>query len=207
MRCERLVAAERHHVEMTLFGAVCFHPGCRTKLGSIHAVSEKTLRKHFDTRQCYTGYRPDCTNLSRNLKHDLVALRELVLAGGAQADNLVERVLPGNGVTRTKGSYCISCGLVGKPSLLKKQHFTEKNTKCSMEHLRHDTIVKSSIISKMKIPEEVVVLIRQGDFSFCHWNDPQKKRIERRMQSIDKLSCEPSGKKEVSICPPICWVI
>ncbi|EJK66273.1 hypothetical protein THAOC_12818 [Thalassiosira oceanica] len=193
-----------HHVEMTLFGAVCFHPGCMTKLGtSIHAVSEKTLREHFDTRQCHTGRRPDCTNLVRKLKHDLATLKEFVLTGGALADDLVERVLPANGVTRTKGSYCVNCGLIGKPSLLKKQHFTEKNKKCGIHHLRRDTMVKSSVISNMKIPEEIAVLIRLGKFSFCHWNDPQKKRIERRMQFIDKLSCVPADKKEVSICPPL----
>ena len=201
----------RHNVKMTLFGAVCFHPGCMTKIGtSLHAVSEKRLRAHFDSRQCHTGCRPDCTNLVRKLKHDHATLQELVLTGVAQADDLVESVLPGDGVTRTKGSYCINCGLVGKPSHLKEQHFTRQNTKCRIEHLRSDTIVKSSIISNMKIPEKIVVLIRQGEFSFGHWNDPKKKRIERRMQSIDKLSCEPSGKsgkKEVSICPPLCQVI
>ena len=189
----------KHHVAMTPFGAVCFHPGCMTKLGrGIHTVSEKTLREHFDSKQCYCGCRPDCTNLVRDLKQDLLTIQELVQKGGARADVLVERVLPCTGVTRTKGSYCINCGLVGKPSQLKKQHFTEKNTVCRIEHLRcNETIVKSSIIHKMKIPEEVVSLIRQGKFASGQRKDPREKPTERKRQSIEKQSCEPSGDKWV----------
>jgi len=87
------VTERRHRVKMTLFGAVCFHPGCMTRLGSsIHTVSEKTLRSHFNAKQCYAGRRrPDCTNLVRDLKKDLSALRKLVLTGGPQVDELVER--------------------------------------------------------------------------------------------------------------------
>lgn len=170
------------------------------KLGSrTHTVSEKLLRLHFDTNQCYTGFLPDCTNLARKLKTDLAALRELTRKGGPCVDALVERVLPSDGVTRSIGSYCINCGRIGKPSLLKRDHFTDQNTKCNIEHLRCDaTIVKSSIISNMKIPEELVRLILGGRFTSGQWNDPKDKRIERRMKSITKLSCEPFGRNEVS---------
>ena len=188
---------------MTPFGAVCFHPLCMTKLGSNTMVSEKTLREHFDNSQCYTGIRPDCTDLVRNLKRDLATLQELAQKGGACVDALVERVLPGDGVTRFIGSYCRNCGRIGKPSLLKRDHFTDQNTKCNIEHLRCDgTIVKSPIISNMKIPEELVRLILGGGFTSGQWNDPREKRIERRMQSIAKLSCEPSGRNKVRKSPP-----
>ena len=180
-----LSPAKRHSVEMTLFGAICFDPGCMMKLGrSFHTVSEKSLRKHFDANQCYTGHRPDCTNLARSLNKDRFTLQELVQKGGAQADALVERVLPDTGVTRSKGSYCINCGLVGRPGQLRKQHYTDQNRRCSIKHLRCDgTIVRSSIISNMKTPEELVTLIRLGKFQ---WKDPQGKAMKMRMQSIEK---------------------
>jgi len=169
-----VVAARPHHVEMTLFGAVCFHPKCMTRLGSrINTVSDNTLRSHFDEAKCFTGLRPNCANLVRDLSQDLSTLRDLVLAGGLQADQLVEKVLPGNGVTRSKGSYCINCGLVGRPGQLRKKHFAgKKDTTCNIEHLRCNTIVKNPTIKKMKIPQEVVNLVRQGKFVYDNWNIP-----------------------------------
>ena len=200
-----VVTARRHHVEMTLFGAVCFHPGCTTRLGRSFRVSHQTLRTHFDKAQCYTGDFPDCTNLARDLYHDLSTHRELVQKGGASADVLVERVLPVNYTTRSTASYCLKCGLVGKPSALNRQHYTDQNKKCSPEHLRTGTIVKSSVIRRMKIPDEVVSLIRQGKFVFGKWNDPKEKRIA----GLKELTCQTSGVKRVSTttCPPSMYSI
>ena len=192
------VNERRHHVKMTLFGAVCFHPGCMTRLGKSFRVSHQTLRKHFHEANCYTGESPDCTNLARDLCQDLSTLRDLVLTGGHQADQLVERVLPGNGVTRSNCSYCLNCGLVGKPSALRNQHYTDNNKKCSLHHLRTGTVLTSSTIRKVKIPQEVVNLIRKGAFDYGDYKDPKRKRISGRLQSIEELSCQASGNKLVS---------
>ena len=200
-----VVTVRRHHVEMTLFGAVCFHPGCMTRLGtSLFGVSDTTLRSHFDTKQCYTGRRPDCTNLVRDLRQDLSTLQQLVRKGGARVDKLVERVLPGS-VTRSKGSYCINCGLVGRPGQLEENHLAGGSAYgCSIEHLRRNNwIVKSSVIRKVKIPEEVVTLIRQGKFLRGKWNDPREERIAPRMESMKDLSCQPFCEEGVSTSAPM----
>lgn len=194
-----VVTVRRHHVEMTLFGAVCFHPDCMTRLGSMHGVSKHSLRRHFDDNQCYSGHRPDCDHLCRNLKMDLANLQEIVQKGDARADSLVDRVLPGNSVLRSKGSYCIKCGLVGIPSKLKKQHYGGKNATCNLEHLRIDgTIVKSNVISKVTVPEEVVTLIRQGKFLRGKWNDPRPERIAPQPTTCMDLPHKASDMKDVS---------
>ena len=147
------VNERRHHVKMTLFGAVCFHPGCMTRLGKSFRVSHQTLRSHFNEKQCYAGHRrPDCTNLVRDLKKDLSTLRKLVLTGGPQVNELIERVLPSHGVKRSKGSYCLNCGLAERPSYLENKHYTDNNKKCRLHHLRTGTVLTSSTIRKVKIP-------------------------------------------------------
>ena len=210
MNCVR-----QHRVEMTLFGAVCFHPGCMTRLGRTFGISHQTLCRHFDEAECYTGDLPDCRNITSDLCDDLSALRELVQNGGASADVLVERVLPplGNCTTRYTGSYCLNCGLVGKPSALKRQHFTHTNKKCRIEHLRMGSVLESTTLSQVKIPEEIVSLIRRGEFDYDVPNERPKVeggksgagisgRISGRLQSIEELSCQSSDEKSVSAGSP-----
>lgn len=187
-------------MKMTLFGAVCFHPGCMTRLGKSFRVSHQTLRSHFNEKQCYAGHRrPDCTNLVRDLKKDLSILRKLVLTGGPQVNELIERVLPSHGVKRSKGSYCLNCGLAERPSYLENKHYTDNNKKCRLHHLRTGTVLTSSTIRKVKIPQEVVNLIRKGEFDYDDFNDPKRKRMSGRLQSIEELSCQASGNNLVSL--------
>ena len=131
------VNERRHHVKMTLFGAVCLHPPWLhdKTLQKLWSVSSNTLRTHFDTAQCYTGDLPDCTNLARDICQGLFTLQELVQKGGTTVNVLVDRVLPVNCTTRSTGSHCLNCGLVGKPSASNLQHYTNQNKKCSPEHL------------------------------------------------------------------------
>ena len=112
---------------------------------------------------------------------------------------MVERVLPSHGVTRFTGSYCLNCGLAGKPSDLKRRHYNNKNTQCSIKHLRAGTVIESPIISRVRIPEEILSLIIRGEFVYGNWNDPKERRISRRKQSIEELSCQVSGNKMVSL--------
>ena len=120
--------------------------------------------------------------------------------GVASADVMVERVLPVNCTKRSKGSYCLKCGLVGRPSALRNQHYTDQNKKCRLtEHLGDGTILTGTTIDKVKIPEEVVNLIRKGEFDYGDHNDPKRKRISVRVQSIEELSCQASGNNLVSL--------
>ena len=194
----RGMSEKRHHVEMTHFGAVCFHPKCMTRLGKTFRVCHQTLRTHFHNAKCHTGEIPDCTNLARDLCKDLSTLRKLLQKGVANADVMVGRVLPVNCTIRSTGSYCFNCGLVGKPSSLRRAHYTDKNTQCSLHHLRTGTVLTSSTIRKVKIPQEVVNLIRKGEFDYGNHNDPKSKRISGRVQSIEELSCQASGNDLVS---------
>ena len=187
----------RHHVETTIFGVICFHPKCMTRLGRRFRVSDFALRTHFDKARCYTGDRPDCSNLSIDLCNDLYTLQELVGKGGAMADVMVDRVLPVNITKRSKGSYCLKCGLVGRPSALRNQHYTDQNKKCSLHHLRTGTILTSSTISRMVIPGEVVRLICKGKFHYGNHNDPNGKLLGR-LQSIEELNFQASDEKMVS---------
>ena len=182
---------------MVLYASV--HPKCMTRLGRCFQVSHQTLRSHFDKAKCHTGDLLDCTNLVRGLCQDLSTLQELIPKGGPSADVLVDRFLPVNCTERSTGSYCLNCGLVGKPSTLNTQHYTDNNKKCSLCHLRTGTILKSSALSKIKIPEEVVGFIRQGKFVFGEWKDPKEKRMSGRLQSIIELSCQASDNKLVSL--------
>ena len=113
-------------------------------------------------------------------------------------NELIERVLPSHGVKRSKGSYCLNCGLAERPSYLENKHYTDKNTQCSLHHLRTGTVLTSSTIRKVKIPQEVVNLIRKGEFDYGNHNDPKSKRISGRVQSIEELSCQASGNDLVS---------
>ena len=171
-----------------------------TRLGKTFRVCHQTLRTHFHNAKCYTGEIPDCTNLARDLCKDLSTLQKLLQKGVASADVMVERVLPVNCTKRSKGSYCLKCGLVGRPSALRNQHYTDQNKKCRLtEHLGNGTILTGTTIDKVKIPEEVVNLIRKGEFDYGDHNDPKRKRISVRVQSIEELSCQASGNNLVSL--------
>jgi len=92
---------------------------------------------------------------------------------------------------------------VGKPSALKRQHYTNQNKKCRIEHLQDGPILESTTISRVKIPEDVVSLIRKGGFDYDEHNDPKERpkveRISGSLQSTEELSCHASLVSAVTL--------
>ena len=92
---------------------------------------------------------------------------------------LVDRVLPVNCTTRSTGSHCLNCGLVGKPSASNLQHYTNQNKKCSPEHLPDWTLLRapSTILSQRSL---LVIL-------------------EYEAGHVDRIGCQESISQDVSI--------
>ena len=154
---------KQHFIEQTFLGPICTK--CDRAVdpkNTLFSITKKTLLTHWNKCKCFTGGKPNASQLERDLRTQIIGIHSRIANTSLTLDAMVNEHLPPATTNIIKTGFCSRCGYSGKPSNVRR-HLTSTKITCNiLDFNQQGDIYKTK--HGFRVPKAILLQMAAGKF-------------------------------------------